>query len=162
GGDVEGVRVPAVAEDLAPHARAAGDRPVPFLQHEEGAALPHHEAVAIGVERSRGAGRFVPAAAEGAHASEGGDGDRPDHGFGPLGRGRMARGAGVAFGISSGTRNGETRLGPFSNSRRSSAPWVVNPPMPVPTTTPHRLGSAPMSPASRSASTAAANPSWLT
>ena len=68
----------------------------------------------------------------------------------------------VAFGIIIVTKNGLTRLAP----RSMNVCWLISidssPPTPVAAITAQRLGSAPSSPASASASTAAANPSWVT
>jgi hypothetical protein len=80
--------------------------------------------------------------------------------LGPVQPSSMATMAGVALGIIIGTRNGVTRLGPRSMRTRSCSSSVARPPMPTPATTAQRAGSAPVSPASRTASMAAANPSW--
>ena len=68
----------------------------------------------------------------------------------------------VAFGIIIVTKNGLTRLAPRSRNVLSLISIDSRPPTPVAAITAQRLGSAPRSPASASASAAAANPSWVT
>ena len=68
--------------------RAAGDlgedrRTAPLgmlgrLDHEDAGRLAEDEAVAVRVERARGAGRVVVALRQRAHVAEGGEGDRQD------------------------------------------------------------------------------------
>src|SRR5688500_1937626 len=64
-----------------------------------------------------------------------------------------------------GTKNGDTRLGPFSSSRPCCSSKVWMPPIPLPTITPKRSGSTPSrcssSPASRMACTAVPMANWL-
>ena len=47
--------------------------------------------------------------------------------------------AAATFGMYMGTKNGETRLGPFSNSARQFSSKVWSPPVPVPIRTPTRF-----------------------
>src|SRR4051794_778516 len=74
----------------------------------------------------------------------------------------MATVPAVALVIITGRRNGLPRPPPFSTNPWSCSSSVIRPPMPVPRMTAQRAGSAPTSPASASASAAAANPSWVT
>jgi len=60
-----------------------------------------------------------------------------------------------AFTIIIGTRNGLTRIAPFSMRTPICSSRVVSPPTPPPITTPQRAGSVASSPASLSASAAA-------
>ena len=166
------------------------------LEHEEGGAFAHDEAVALDVERAGGAGRVVVAAGQRPHAGEGGDGDGRDHGLGAAGEddvgGAVADQPGpLADGVAAGGAGGgdaEVRAGPaelhghdgrrgvghhhrheerpdpqrppLAGAASPGPPCVPRPPMPVPATTPQRAGSAPGSPASSTASMAAAKPSW--
>src|SRR3954452_14565481 len=82
--------------------------------------------------------------------------------FGPVHPSCMATVPAVALVIIIGTRKGLTRAGPFSTYTCSCSSSVMSPPMPVPRITAQRAGSALGSPASASASTAAANPSCVT
>ena len=66
----------------------------------------------------------------------------------------------AVFGIIIGTKNGLTRLGPRARKVDSFSSMVSRPPTPVAAITADRLGSAPSSPASLSASAVAPNPSW--
>ena len=66
---------------------------------------------------------------------------------GPCQPWRMEIEAAPAFDIIIGTRNGETRRGPFSWKMRICSSRVCSPPTPVPKITPLRRGSAVISPA---------------
>src|SRR4051794_33649623 len=67
----------------------------------------------------------------------------------------------AALGIIIGTKNGLTRLAPRVRNVDSFSSIVSRPPTPVAAITAHRLGSAPSSPASLSASAAAPKPSCV-
>ena len=54
-----GVRGRAIADDFGERRRAARQRMIQRLDHQNGGALAHDEAVALRVERPRGARRFV-------------------------------------------------------------------------------------------------------
>ena len=60
----------AVAHDLAVDLRATRQGAGPFFQYQDGRPLPHHEAVAARVERSRGVLGVVVARAHGADHAE--------------------------------------------------------------------------------------------
>ena len=68
GGDVVRVAVPSVAGDDAVDVRAARDRTLERLEDDKPRAFGHHEAVAVGVERTRRARGIVVPRAERAHA----------------------------------------------------------------------------------------------
>ncbi len=93
---------------------------------------------------------FAPA----AHAVE-------MHSAGPVNPKRIEIIPAAAFGIIMGTKNGLTRLAPRSRKVASLISMVSRPPTPVAAMTAQRLGSAPSSPASASASAAAPNPSCV-
>ena len=78
--------------------------------------------------------------------------------FGPVQPKLMAMVPAVALGIIIVTKNGLTRLGPRSMNVDSLCSIVSSPPTPVAAITAQRLGSAPISPASASASAAAPKP----
>jgi predicted phosphoribosyltransferase/nucleotide-binding universal stress UspA family protein len=81
---VEGIAGGAVAGHLGVSAAAANPGAVGALQHEDSAALAHHEAVAAPVEGPRGSAGVVVAARQGAEVAETGHGHRTDgHVAGP-------------------------------------------------------------------------------
>ncbi len=80
---------------------------------------------------------------------------------GPVKPKRMEIIPAAALGIIIGTKNGLTRLAPRARKVDSFSSMVSRPPTPVAAITAHRLGSAPNSPASSSASAAAPNPSCV-
>ncbi len=82
--------------------------------------------------------------------------------LGPVKPRWRAMNAAVALDIIIGTRNGLTRMAPRWEYLAICSSSVMRPPTPVPDTTPILAGSASRSPAWAKASTAAANPSWVT
>ena len=114
---------------------AAGD-------HDLGAAVAHHAdafADRVGARRARGGDAEV----------------------GPVKPKLIEIIPAVAFGIIIGTKNGLTRLAPRARNVASFSSIVSSPPTPVAAITANRLGSAPSSPASASASAAAPKPSCV-
>ncbi len=79
---------------------------------------------------------------------------------GPCQPARMEMLAAPALAIIIGMRKGDTRAGPFSRNTPICSCNVSSPPTPVAKTTPARSGSAPISPASVSAMSAAATENW--
>src|SRR5882762_7195677 len=63
--------------------------------------------------------------------------------------------AAATFGMDMGTKNGDTRLGPFSNRARAFSSNVCSPPVPVPTMAPTRFKSTPSQLLARHASVTA-------
>jgi hypothetical protein len=84
------------------------------------------------------------------------------HRFGPLHPNCIAMVPAVALAIIIGTRNGLTRAAPFSWYTIACSSSVFRPPTPVPKITALRAGSESVTPASLSASAAAAKPSCVT
>src|SRR5207245_839590 len=72
----------AVAGALRVNLRAAVFRMLPFFQDEHGRAVPHHEAVAVLVERPTRRGGVVVPLGERLHVGEACDRKRGDRGFG--------------------------------------------------------------------------------
>src|SRR5206468_2947459 len=68
----------AVAEQLGVDRGTAGASVLELLQHDDGAGLTHDEAVALRVERARGALRVVVPPRERTHRAEAGDADTGD------------------------------------------------------------------------------------
>src|SRR5690606_6106179 len=58
-GDVEGVTAQTVADQLAIDPRAAGERMLALLEHDDARPLAHDETVAIAVVGPRGRGRTI-------------------------------------------------------------------------------------------------------
>src|SRR4029077_7852610 len=83
--DAVGVERAAVAADLAVDARAAPDRLCERLEHHDARALAEQEAVAVAVERTRGALRLVVARGHRLDLAEPGDAHRIDHRVGAAG-----------------------------------------------------------------------------
>ena len=83
--------------------------------------------------------------------------------FGPFTPKRMDTCPEARFTTIAGTKNGEIRRGPCSRSRRCSRSIVPKPPIPDPTMTPNRSGSATgiPNPASSKANCAAASAKWM-
>ena len=79
----------AVAGDDAVDVRTARDRTLERLEDDESRAFGHHEAVAVGVERTRCARGIVVAGAQRTHPREGGDGERRDTRLGAAGHDRV-------------------------------------------------------------------------
>ena len=77
-GHVRRVGRHAVADQLGVDLRAARLRALELLEHDRAGGLAHHEPVAVGVERPRGALRVVVAPRERAHRVEAGDADARD------------------------------------------------------------------------------------
>ena len=103
----------------------------------------------VATSRAAAAMAWVPAAQAVAIVSHG-----------PCQPARMETWAAPALAIIIGTRKGETRRAPFSWNTPICSSSVSRPPTPVPKMTPERSGSAPRSPASASAMSAAATENW--
>ncbi len=100
-GYVVGVGRCAVTDQLGEDRRAPAQGELPFLDHQRGGALAHHETVTLAIKRPRGAFGLVVAGRKGLHRGEPSDADRgnrglaspTDHGVGPSEADRVESGA---------------------------------------------------------------------
>ena len=96
---------------IAIDARAAGLGVLQFLQRQHGGTFAHDEAVAIGVERTRGVFGIVVAGAQGSHRAEAADADGDDCRFRAAGEHHVGvahfdRAPGLAEGVVGGGAGG--------------------------------------------------------
>ena len=76
-----GVAGETIASQLAPNFSAARFGVLEFLDHHHSCALAHDEAVAVAIEGSRGALRFIVPRAQCFHCRKSTEADRDDGGF---------------------------------------------------------------------------------